>query len=560
MSIAQLIATTGPINGLTDDEKYAFNECWKVWTQKLRRNLLRAQYYDQHNVLKDLEIAIPPHLTDLELVLGWPAKAVDTLSRRLKLDGFVVPGDEDDRFGITEVWRANDMHIELPQTLTSALVHSCAFLTVTKGDESLGEPEVLISSQSALLASGVWDARRRRLKYALTITDMDDLGRVTGWALFMPGVTATAFYDGQWNLSRFEHTLDRLPVEVIPYKPRLDRPFGCSRISRAVMGLSDSALRTLFRMEVHAEFFSSPQRYAMGADESMFVDAEGNPLNQWQAILGRVWAAGRDPDTGDMPQLGQFPQSSPQPHTDQLRSLAAMFCAESSLPLNALGIVQDNPSSADAIEAAERDLIIEARYAQDCFGPRLARAMATAVQIREDLEAPPAELSRLDALWRDPENPPQSAAGDFLIKTVQAMPWLAESKVPLEQLGWDSTTVERAWADKRRAGVSSLLQRLAPTQPQPSAPQSEAAGGDLGRGVPQAGGFSEGDFVTWSGGEGVIEHLMVDGVLGVEGSEFAIPASPDQPAALVRIYENGAPTEMLVGKRVSELTVGSLGS
>jgi hypothetical protein len=405
----------------------------------------------------------------------------------------------------------------------------------------------------------VWDARRRRLKYALTITDMDDLGRVTGWALFMPGVTATAFYDGQWNLSRFEHTLDRLPVEVIPYKPRLDRPFGCSRISRAVMGLSDSALRTLFRMEVHAEFFSSPQRYAMGADESMFVDADGNPLNQWQAILGRVWAAGRDPDTGDMPQLGQFPQSSPQPHTDQLRSLAAMFCSESSLPLNALGIVQDNPSSADAIEAAERDLIIEARYAQDCFGPRLARAMATAVQIREDLDAPPAELSRLDALWRDPENPPQSAAGDFLIKTVQAMPWLAESKVPLEQLGWDSTTVERAWADKRRAGVSSLLQRLA-TPPQAPAPESEAASGDLGRGVPQAGGFSEGDFVTWSGGEGVIEHLMVDGVLGVEGSQFAIPASPEQPAALVRIYENGAPTEMLVGKRVSELTVGSLGS
>lgn len=432
---------------------------------KLRRNLLRAQYYDQHNVLKDLQIAIPPHLTDLELVLGWPAKAVDTLARRCKLDGFVIPGDENDRFGVQDLWRSNDMHIELPQTLTSALVHSCAFLTVTKGDPTMGEPEVLISSQSALYASGLWDSRRRRLKAAITITDMDEIGRVTGWALFMPGKTITAYYDGSWNLDRFEHTLDRLPVEVIPYKPRLDRPFGCSRISRAVMGLSDSALRTLFRMEVHAEFFSSPQRYAMGADESMFVDESGNSLNQWEAILGRVWAAGRDPDTGDMPQLGQFPQSSPQPHTDQLRSLAAMFCSETSLPLNALGIVQDNPSSAEAIEAAERDLIIEARYAMDCFGPRLARAMSVAVQIRDDLDSPPAEMNRLDALWRDPENPPQSAAGDFLIKTVQAMPWLAESKVPLEQLGWDSTTVERAWADKRKANVTSLLQRLPINQP-----------------------------------------------------------------------------------------------
>ena len=555
-SLATLVATTGPVEGLTDDEKFTLNELWRVWTLKLRRNILRTAYYDQRNVLKDLGIAIPPHLTDLEMVLGWPAKAVDVLARRCKLDGFVVPGDEEDSYGIKALWRENDMHMELPQTLTSALVHSCAFLTVTRGDTSAGEPDVLISSQSALYGSGIWDARRRRLKAALTITDMDEIGRVTGWALFMPQMTVQAVWDeNRWVVSRFAHALDRLPVEVLPYKPRLDRPFGCSRISRAVMGLSDSALRTLFRMEIHAEFFSSPQRYAMGADESMFVDADGEPITQWQAILGRVWAAGRDPDTGDVPQLGQFPQSSPQPHTEQLRSLAAMFCSETSLPLNALGIVQDNPSSADAIEAAERDLIIESKYAMDHFGPRLARAMVTAVQIRDDLDAPPEELTNLDALWRDPENPPQSAAGDFLIKTVQAMPWLAESKVPLEQLGWDSTTVERAWADKRRASVTSLLSRLT-TQP----PATEPAPDTLGRGVPEAARFAEGDFVTWDGGEGVIEHLMTDGVLGVEGSEYAIPASPAQPAALIRIYQDGEPTEMLVGKPVSELTVGDLGS
>jgi len=542
--IAQLVATTGPINGLTDDEKYAFNECWKVWTQKLRRNLLRAQYYDQHNVLKDLQIAIPPHLTDLELVLGWPAKSVDVLARRCKLDGFVIPGDDEDTFGVNEMWRANDMHIEFPQTVTSALVHSCAFLTVTKGDTSAGDPEVLISSQSALYAAGVWDARRRRLKYAMTITDMDEVGRVTGWALFMPDATVTAVYDGpRWVLDRFSHTLGRLPVEVIPYKPRLDRPF----------------------MEVHAEFFSSPQRYAMGADESMFVDADGEPLNQWEAILGRVWAAGRDPDTGDTPQLGQFPQSSPQPHTDQLRALGAQFCAETSLPMHALGIApESNPSSAEALEISERYLIDETIDATDVMGARLSRAMITAVQIRDDLDSPPEELLRMDAKWRDPQKPLRSAAGDFLIKTVQAMPWLAESRVPLEQLGWDATTVERAWADKRRGNVTSLLQRLTtpatPVEP-PAAPvEVEAPEADgFGQGVPQAAGFSEGDFVTWAGGEGVIEHLMVDGVLGVEGSEFAIPATADEPAVLVRIYQNGEPTELLVGKRLSELTRGSIG-
>jgi hypothetical protein len=442
--------------------------------------LIRSEYYDQHNTLKDLGIAIPPHLVDLDLVLGWPAKAVDHLARRCKLDGFVVPGVDDDAFGVSALWRANEMALEFPQAVTSACVHSFSLLAITKGDVSAGEPEVLLSTHSALFSSGVWDSRRRRLKYAFAITDMDTIGRITAWALFIPGQTVSASLDpasGTWDLKTFTHTLNRLPVEVLPYSPRLDRPFGRSRISRAVMGLSDSALRSLVRMEVHAEFYSSPQRYAMGADESMFEDADGNKITQWQAIMGRVWAAGRDED-GNMPQLGQFTQSSPQGHSDQLRTLGALFCAETSLPLNALGIVQDNPSSAEAIEAAERDLIGAARDLTDVLGPRVARAMVTAVQIRDDLATPPDELLRLDAKWRDPEEPMRSAAGDFLIKVVQAMPWLAESKVPLEQLGWDATTVERAWADRRKGNVSSLLQRL-PAQQQaiPAAGVTDAGNG-----------------------------------------------------------------------------------
>ena len=106
--------------------------------------------------------------------------------------------------------------------------------------------------------------------------------------------------------------------------------------------------------------------------------------------------------------------------------------------------------------------------------------MVTAVQIRDDLDAPPAELANLDALWRDPENPPQSAAGDFLIKVVQAMPWLAESKVPLEQLGWDATTVERAWADKRRSTVTGLLTRLQQEQQPADTANDQVTGGGIG--------------------------------------------------------------------------------
>ncbi|WP_163094080.1 DUF2945 domain-containing protein, partial [Acinetobacter baylyi] len=63
--------------------------------------------------------------------------------------------------------------------------------------------------------------------------------------------------------------------------------------------------------------------------------------------------------------------------------------------------------------------------------------------------------------------------------------------------------------------------------------------------------LSEGDFVSWgsSGGRarGRIEHIMREGTLGIPDSQFSIQATPEDPAALIRIYTDGKPTETLVG-------------
>ena len=463
---------------LDDDERAELNELAKVWSGKLGRNLLRREYYDSHNVLKDLGISIPPHMREIEVALNWPKKSVDVLARRCKVDSFVAPNvSGDDPFGVLELWRRNDMDIEAPQMIRSVLKYSCAFFTASRGEVADGEPEILLSSQSALFGSGVWDFRRRRLRSALSITDIDG-GKVAGWVMFMRGKTIRAQRSGStWSVEKYEHDLDRLPVEVLPYDPDLDRPFGCSRISRTVMGLTDSALRTLARMETHAEFFSAPQRWAMGADESHFVDQDGKPVGQWQSITGRIWALPRDPDTGDIPTVGQFSAASPQPHTDQLRTLASAFSAATSIPLSECGVVSDaNPIGGAAIEASERPLVQIARDAHDNLGPRIARLMASAVQIRDGLRTVPADMLRLSTQWRDPEEIPQSAAGDFLVKVIQAMPKLAESRVPLEQLGWDTTTVDRAMSDMRRASGSRTLlnalqqQASGSTQDVPAAP------------------------------------------------------------------------------------------
>lgn len=384
------------------------------------------------------------------MALGWPAKSVDVMARRCKFERFTVPGNDDDPLGIAPMLAENDFTMLLPQAITSTFVHSCSFWMATEGDTSISEPEVLLSAQSAMFGAGLWDYRLRRLRAALSVSNMDEMGRVTEWLMFLPGVTIRGRWDRKWSVERYYHTLDRLPVEVLPDRPTLDRPFGKSRISRSVMGLTDSALRTLVRMEIGAEFYSSPQRWVMGADESMFTDADGNLIPQWQALMGRIWAAPADDENPEapLPQVGQFNATNPTPHTEQLRTLAAMFASETSLPLSELGIVHDNPSSAEAIEAAERSLIIESKYVMDtCFTPRLVRFIQTALQIRDGWDAMPSEVAKLGIRWSAPENTMLSAAADSVVKVLSVVPELANSDIPFEMLDWDDSTIRRARAD-----------------------------------------------------------------------------------------------------------------
>jgi len=75
-------------------------------------------------------------------------------------------------------------------------------------------------------------------------------------------------------------------------------------------------------------------------------------------------------------------------------------------------------------------------------------------------------------------------------------------------------------------------------------------------------GFSVGDMVSWSssGGkaQGKIEYIMREGVLGIPKTKFSIKATKDDPAVLIRIYQDGKATETLVGHKMSTLRASSM--
>ena len=218
------------------------------------------------------------------------------------------------------------------------------------------------------------------------------------------------------------------------------------------------------RSEIGAEFYTTPQRWALNFPSEAFGDSG------WQAIMGRVWSI-EPPSLDDnldpsfKPEVGQFPQATMQPHADQLRMFATLFAGATGIPVSSLGIIQDNPASAEALYASKEELVIEAERADRAFGVGWCRAMRNAFMLANGLSEMPQELLKLRAKWRDPATPSKASAADAMAKQIAVLPFLAESEVALEQLGYDRTDIERLMADKRRFNVNSLLSRITPQSP-----------------------------------------------------------------------------------------------
>ena len=432
--------------------------------QKASRNLLRASYYDGKRAIRQVGTVIPPQYYRLGIVLGWSAKAVDILARRCNLDGFTWPDGDLDSLGMSEVWNQNHLGSEVSSGLVSSLIHATSFVVTTKGGD--GEPPVLIHFKDAMSATGEWDNRARRLKNLLSVTSRDEQGDLTGFVLYLPNLTVTATREGgKWKSDKSEHTWG-VPAEPLPYKPRVGRPFGSSRISRPVMSLHDQALRTVIRMEGHADVYSYPELWMLGAEPSIFKNSDGSPKANWEVMLGRIKGI-PDDDGAENPRadVKQFPASSPLPHIDQLKQQAQLFSGETSIPLTSLGVSDmSNPTSADSYIASREDLIAEAEGATDDWAPFLRRAVARALAMANGESEVPESWASIDTRWRSPLYLSRAAQADAGMKILSVIPDLAQTEVGLRLVGLDDQEVRQVAADRRRAagtGVLSTLQEAA---------------------------------------------------------------------------------------------------
>lgn len=424
--------------------------CIRVWHAKLERNRLRRRYYDMKNSLKDLGISIPTQLSTVETVIGWPAKAVEALAVRSRFDGFTA-SDPDVSSFLDELVDACWLKEWYRQAVESELMHSCAFVTLSMGGR--GEPDVMVALHSAETASAVWDARSGRIAYGATFLDFESGNPVEANLYTQDAIVhCMRRKDGPWSFSAAPHSMGRPLMERLAYHPTLARPFGRSRISRSVIAITDSAKRELLRAEVAAEFVTSPQKYLLGASPDIFEHGK------WSAYTGSIAAFSSDGE-GNLPQFGQLPQGSMQPHIDYMRSLATLFSGETNIPVSCLGIVQDNPSSAEAIYAASEPLIIEAEDLNESNGKamRSIARMAVAAWLGEPLADLDRELLDIVPNFRNPAMPSIVSQTDAMVKLASAVPGFAGTDVFWEQVGFSEDVRRRVEAEMRASQARATI-------------------------------------------------------------------------------------------------------
>lgn len=422
-------------------------------------NELRTNLYENERRIKQVSTVIPPQYNNLRLVLGWTSKAIDSLVRRCNLDGFVWPDGDLGSIGFREVWDGNMLASEVDQALTSSAIHGPAFAVATRG--GTGEPPALIHFKDASNATGEWNPRTRRLDNLLSIIARDSHGNPSSLALYLNNETYTAEReDGVWTVDHADHPWG-VPAEVLPYKPRLGRPFGASRISKPIISLQDQAVRTLIRLEGHLDVFSFPEMWMLGADGSVFKNADGTQKVAWEVMLGRLKGVPDDEDaTNPRAEVKQFPASSPEPHLAALNAFAKMFAREASLPDSAVAITDvANPTSAESYDASQYELIAEAEGAIDDWTPGLRRIQVKALAMANGLSEVPPEWQSIDSRWRDPRYESRAAVADAGAKILPLIA-AATSEVELELLGLSDQQIRQVMSDKRRSQGSATLTQI----------------------------------------------------------------------------------------------------
>ena len=376
----------GTVPGLTGEEQQQLTELTEAYNYHQSRNATKDKYYEGHVTLQDvnLGIALPKGLSKLEVGCNWGQKAVDALASRSMFDGFVSNGGALD--GLQKLVADNRLIAAYAKACRDQLKYGCVFATLS-ADTDIG---CRIRFHSPATASALWNGEKGRIDCGLAIIDtVQDEHQKDSWHPALVNfytdtdVIVLSSNGSSWTADRKPHKMGRPLMEPLIWNATSNKPFGRSRLKRAIRSLIDDYVRTVANSTIALEFDTTPQKYILGVTDEQYDAITSDKFKQY---VGALIAATSNPETGENPVFGQLAQGSLQPHVEKMRMTATQFAAATGLTVTDVGVVNNaNPTSSDAILAQSQTLVLMAQQLNTGNGDALVEILE---KIRTHFEKP----------------------------------------------------------------------------------------------------------------------------------------------------------------------------
>lgn len=437
--------------GLDAGAKTALEQLVEVYKKHQGTNRMLGQYYECKQPTPSIGIDNIPETVDIPTRCDWAAKAVTSVSERVRMSGFTFAGDYRDAT-LERIERMSGLSAGFNRHVASELVHGCMFATVQRIGDSAA-----VRTHTAETAAAIWDVSAQRIAAGFVIAD----SRRTKWSpstpvpvrvnLHLPGrvVVLSQYAPGKWSAEDNNTPLDRPMMEAFCFRPTGLKPFGQSRITPTVRYLVDEVQRTLRYMAVSGALYATPKDILTGVTEDQLKAMSGS---KFSVMVTSLFMATRDND-GNAPDYKRLQAASPQPYIDSIATYAKLFSGATGVPLNSLGIVQDNPASAEAIAAQREDICVAA---EDCIetnreSMRNIALMAMAVAENKTLDALTDEQLTVMPDFKNPMRPSLASTADAYVKIAGVLEGFAQTREFLRGQGFTPSEVESVASQLRRA-------------------------------------------------------------------------------------------------------------
>ena len=410
------------------------------------------RYYEGSQRLTHIGLAVPPELRKFETVLNWCRTVVDSVSDRMRMKAFYLPGEQQASEALRESWDYNNLDSESIAHHQEMLILGRGFVSVGANEEDPEFPLIQVENPRELAVD--IDHRHRRLRAAVRVmpSENDAPGTPSNAVLYLPDSTMRLKrHQGRWVVEdRDDHRLGRVPLVMFLNRRRVGQWTGVSEMVDAIP-LVDAAARSLTNLQLAGETHSVPQKYVLGMSKGDFVDAEGKPIPAWEAYFNAIWA-NQNKDA----KVGQFAASDLSNFHNTVDHYASKLAGLYGLPARYVGITSVNPAAEGAIRAEEARLILNVEKKAALAGDGWGWVMGLVERFRTGEWV---SGSRIKTDWFDAGTPTYAQRADALTKMYNSGQGILSREGVWEELGWSEARMERErsrFEAEARAGLVAL--------------------------------------------------------------------------------------------------------